>query len=283
LEVAASEARRLQALVGYLNLPAPFDGIITGRNANTLDFVLPATGDPSSDTHAPHLSPNGAAAPVYVVERTDVVRVFVDIPEREAKYVLPGTEATVLIEAFDDDPISASVTRISWALNVRSRTLRAEIDLPNSGSKLIPENIPEAVQKSLARVKLPDTSGQILPGMYAYGNVVIERQGVWALPKSVLDYRDGKTFYWTCQNNHAQRVEVQTGVSDSDWIEIVKRRAMGTHLESWKSFDSSLAAIESDDVSGLAEGTSVRIASEVEKLAAPAGGGNPSNRKSETF
>ena len=44
-----------------------------------------------------------------------------------------------------------------WALNVKSRTLRAEIDLPNPG-------------------------GQLLPGMYAYANVIIERPGVRALP-----------------------------------------------------------------------------------------------------
>ncbi len=41
LGVAQSEANRLKAWVGYLKLPAPFDGVIVTRNANTFDFVLP--------------------------------------------------------------------------------------------------------------------------------------------------------------------------------------------------------------------------------------------------
>ena len=48
LAVAESEARRLKAWVGYLTLTAPFDGVIVARNANTFDFVLPTTGDPTA-------------------------------------------------------------------------------------------------------------------------------------------------------------------------------------------------------------------------------------------
>ena len=61
LAVATSEAKRIEAWVGYLTLTAPFDGVIVVRNANTFDFVLPATGDPSADPRAPHLSPSGGA------------------------------------------------------------------------------------------------------------------------------------------------------------------------------------------------------------------------------
>ncbi len=103
-------------------------------------------------TVRPHLSPSGAA-PIYVVDRTDIVRIFVDIPEEDANYVHIGTKASVLAKAYRDQPIPATVTRTSWALNIKSRTLRAEIDLPNTGS-------------------------QLLPGMYAYAKVIIERPGV---------------------------------------------------------------------------------------------------------
>ncbi len=268
LEVAQSEARRLQALVGYLTLPAPFDGVITARNANTFDFVLPATGDPSAMRNSPYLAPAGAA-PIYVVERTDVVRIFVDVPEAEANFVLPGTKASVLIQAFDDDPISASVTRTAWALNVKSRTLRAEIDLPNTGGQIIADNVPEFVRKSLAQIKLPNTTSQILPGMYAYGNVLIERHGVWALPKTAVDYNDGKAFYWACKDNHAQRMEVQTGVSDDDWIEIVRLRPLSGQNAPWVPVNASAAAIVCDDDANLGDGALVHVASDHESPAHP--------------
>ena len=157
LSVAESEARRLEAWVGYLTLTAPYDGVIVARNANTFDFVLPSIGRPHGQCSVLPTCRPRAAAPIYVVDRTDIVRIFVDIPEQDANYVQIGTKATVLARAYRDEPIPGSVTRTSWALNVKSRTLRAEIDLPNPGS-------------------------QLLPGMYAYANVIIERPGVRAMP-----------------------------------------------------------------------------------------------------
>src|SRR5205807_6608009 len=100
---------------------------------------------------------------IYVLDLTDVVRIFVDVPEQNANYVHIGTKASVLSKAYRDEPIPGSVTRSSWALNVKSRTLRAEIDLPNPGS-------------------------QLLPGMYAYAKVIVERPGVRALPVSALTH-----------------------------------------------------------------------------------------------
>ena len=98
LKVAESEERRLKALVGYLTLRAPFDGVIVARNANTFDLVQPAQG----------------ATPVYVVDRTDIIRVFVDIPEQYANEVHVGSKCTVLARAYRDEPIPAAVTRTAW-------------------------------------------------------------------------------------------------------------------------------------------------------------------------
>ena len=170
LAVAQSEEKRLKAWVGYLTLPAPFDGVIVARNANTFDFVLPTTGDPTAKERSPHLSPGGCR-PIYVVDRTDIVRIFVDIPEQDANYVHVGTKATVLAKAYRDQPIPATVTRTSWAFNVNSRTLRAEIDLPNPNS-------------------------QLLPGMYAYAKVIIDRPGVRALPLAALTHSGDQTYCW---------------------------------------------------------------------------------------
>ena len=238
LKVAESEERRLKAWVGYLTLTAPFPGVITARNANTFDFLLPATGDPTADRadpRSPHLSPSGAAAPIYVVDRTDIVRVFVDISEQDANFVKVGTKATVLARAYRDQPIPASVTRTSWALNSKSRTLRAEIDLPNPG-------------------------GQLLPGMYADVKVLIERPGVYALPASALTYSGDQTFCWTYTDGHAVRTEVQTGVSDGDWIEVTNRQQPPADgADPWVPIDGKEQVVLGD-LTRLAEGVPVRVA-----------------------
>ena len=152
LKVAESEERYAQAWVDYLTLNAPFPGVISARNANTFDFVQPTTGDPTAYYLSPDVSPSGTAAPIYVVDRLDIVRIFLDIPERDANFVNIGTKASVHARAFRDTELPATVTRTSWALNMKSRTLRAEVDLPN-----------------------PDS--QLLPGMYAYVKVIDRASG----------------------------------------------------------------------------------------------------------
>jgi HlyD family secretion protein len=238
LEVAKSEVARLEAWVGYLKLYSPFDGIIVARNANTGDFVLPATGDPTAMRRAPHLSPGGNAAPIYVVDRLDVVRVFVDIPESDADYANAGTVAKVLIKAYRDEDIPASVTRVSWGLNATSRTLRAEIDLHNPDAK-------------------------IRPGMYAYGKLTIERPGVRALPVDAIEYRGDQSFCWLYEDGRAARVEIKTGVSDGEWIEVTQRRSTSPNGsqpgESWTSFDGTKQVILAD-LSLLSDGAQVHAA-----------------------
>jgi multidrug efflux pump subunit AcrA (membrane-fusion protein) len=259
LKVAVSEEMRLKALVGYITLPAPFPGVIVARNANTFDFVLPTTGDPSADPHVPHLSPSGAAAPVYVVDRTDIVRIFVDVPEQDANYVHIGSKATVLVQAFRDQPIQGSVTRTSWALNVNSRTLRAEIDLKNPGS-------------------------QLLPGMYAYAKVIIERPKARALPVAALMHLDDntfcelkgckrehskvsaltqvgeKTYCWLYNDGHSVRTEVRTGINDGEWIEVtgLQRPSEAGGADRWVPLDGKEQVILGD-LSLLADGGAVTL------------------------
>jgi multidrug efflux pump subunit AcrA (membrane-fusion protein) len=234
--VATSDAKRMEAWVGYLQLFAPYDGIIVARNANTWDFVMPLTGDPSAMQRSPHLSPSGNAAPIYVVDRTDIVRIFVDIPEADANYVQVGTKAKVQIKGYKDQWIVGTVTRTSWALNVKSRTLRAEIDLNNPGS-------------------------QILPGMYAYGKVIIERTDVRALPESAVLRSGDQTYYWRYEKGHAVRTEVQTGIGDGTWVEVTNRQEAPKSPgdDSWAPIDGSEQVIVGD-LSLLSEGVTVRLA-----------------------
>ncbi len=242
LAVAQSDERRLAAWVGYLTLNAPYDGIIVARNANTFDFVLPSTGDPNALPHAPDVSTE-KAAPIYVVDRTDVVRVFIDIPEQDAEYVRIGTPAVVRARAFRDQPVPGKVTRTSWALNFKSRTLRAEVDLPNPG-------------------------GRLLPGMYAYGTVIIERPGVRAVPVEALTSAGDRTYFWLYRDGKAVRTEVRKGVADGRWIEVTdRRRPEGGPSAAWQPVDGTEQVILGD-LSILADGDAVKIAPERKETAA---------------
>jgi HlyD family secretion protein len=266
LQVAESEEKRVQAWVDYLVLPAPYDGVVVARNANTFDFVLPNTGDPSAYRRGPYISPGGAGAPIYVVDRIDIIRIFVDIPENYANYVHVGSKANVLVRAFRDQPIPATVTRTSWALDIQSRTLRAEIDVTNPGS-------------------------QLLPGMYAYAKVLIERRGVRALPLAALMHQGDhtvlqvgeKSFCWMYERGRAKRIEVETGINDGEWIEVTNRRvpllgAASNSQHPWTPIDGTEQMILGN-LSILTEGVPVQVApaSDATKVASGAANRRPTN------
>ncbi len=241
LSVAESEAKRIKAWVGYLTLTAPFDGVIMVRNANTFDFVLPATGDPTAMERSPNLSPGGAA-PIYVVDRTDIVRIFVDIPEQDANYVHVGTKATVLAKG---------LPRRADTRHRHAHLMGLECQEPDTP----------------CRDRPAEPHSQLLPGMYAYAKVIIERPGVRALPLSALTHTGEKTYCWKHENGKAVRAEIQTGVSDGEWIEVtnyqVPRAANGT--DPWSPVNGSEQVILGD-LSILADGGPVEVVPATEKL-----------------
>ncbi len=185
--------------MGYLTLTAPFDGVIVARNANTFDFVQPSTGDPTAMSRSPYQAPGGTPRRSTWSTASTWSGSSSTSPRRTPTTSRSGRRRPCWPRHYRDEPIPGTVTRTSWALNVKSRTLRAEIDLPNPGSK-------------------------ILPGMYAYAEVIVERPGVRALPLAALTYRGDQASYWRYENGKAVRTEIETGVSDGKWIEVTNRQ-----------------------------------------------------------
>ena len=95
VEVSEAEERRLAALLEYTKITAPYDGVVTVRNANTGDYVESVSGDKTASGHVP----------MFVVARTDLARIFVDIPEEHARCVEVGTKAVVCAEALSGQEI----------------------------------------------------------------------------------------------------------------------------------------------------------------------------------
>lgn len=132
-EVSAKEARLavaqanrdyVQTMLEYSKVRAPFDGVIVRRSVNSGHFLQPGAG--------------AAAHPIFHVARTDKVRVFVEAPENDAMLIREGMPARVRVQALKDAVIEGKVTRSSWSLDPKSRTLRVEIDLENPDGRLRP-------------------------------------------------------------------------------------------------------------------------------------------------
>lgn len=127
-QVAAAEARvaqdraevaRLSTLAEFKTVLAPFDGVITERKIDLGQLV--SAGSTAS------------TAPLYKIADDHELRVFVDVPQSMAAFVHPGVDADITLSGKEDLHVFAKLTRTSNAVDGVSRTLRAEIDIPNPG------------------------------------------------------------------------------------------------------------------------------------------------------
>ena len=150
LGVAEADSEQTAELLKYRQIVAPFDGIVSRRNVDPGHFVQPSSSAVS-----------GKAMPLFVVDRMDIVRIFVEVPEADAVFVSDGSRAIIHIDALHEQEIEGKVAGTSWSLAPVERTLRTEIDLPN----------PE---------------GKLRPGMYAYARISIECSGLLTLPRSAV-------------------------------------------------------------------------------------------------
>lgn len=121
-DVAQAETRRLEALLGYTRLRAPFDGVVTRRLVHRGDF----------------LSATGKASGTFTIAQLDPVRVVIDVPENEANLVRVKLPVTLTVQALGGVERKGEIARTSSALEPNARTLRAEVDLPNPDHLLRP-------------------------------------------------------------------------------------------------------------------------------------------------
>ena len=99
---AEADLSRVKALLQYTQIRAPYAGVVTERNVNRGDFVQPAS--------------TMTAKPLLTVARTDLVRIFVDVPEMDSPWVEAGRTGYVSVQALPDRIVEGKVTRTSWAL-----------------------------------------------------------------------------------------------------------------------------------------------------------------------
>ena len=147
LQAANADLQRLQALVDYTKIVAPFDGVITRRLINVGDLVQAAMS-------------TRPATPLFTCQEIDVVRVLADVPETNAAAIRPGLAAEVRLYGSTGQTLRSTVTRVSGALEPSTRTMRVEIDLPNPDASLLPGTYAQVtLSSSVGSVEAPATVG----------------------------------------------------------------------------------------------------------------------------
>jgi RND family efflux transporter MFP subunit len=143
--VAAAEAnvqsyqanvRQLEQLTSFQRVLAPFGGTVIQRNVDV--GALITAGSPTDNTAVAPTSVTGAANGLFEVAQVDKLRVFVNVPQAFAPNVRAGIPVQLTVRGHLDEPVAASVTRTSSALDPGTRTLLTQIDIANPSGRLVP-------------------------------------------------------------------------------------------------------------------------------------------------
>ena len=188
---AQAEVVRLEQLVSFRTLVAPFDGIVTERNTDIGDLIN---------------SGSTAARPLFRVADLSKLRVFVNVPEADAAGIAIGDKARVEFTATPGVAPEGAVVRTAGAIDPASRTLLVEICLKNEEGKLLPGGY--------ARVTLPGKGARPSPAVPI--NTVFYRgksQVGVVKPDGTVELREV-----VLGRNYGSRVEITAGLTGDEKV-----------------------------------------------------------------
>ncbi len=199
LAVSQANQNKTKTLFAYARITAPFAGVITHRYADTGAMIQAGTSSQSQ------------AMPVVQLSQNSLLRLIIQVPESAVARIRIGAPVEVSVQALNRT-FEGKVARFADKLNLDTRTMEAEVDVPNPTLELV-------------------------PGMYAYALITTEQaRGVLIAPVQAIDRKDDKTSVLVVKPDGRlesrtvtlgieapDRVEVRTGLTDDDLVVVGNR------------------------------------------------------------
>ena len=169
----AQEQIRLQNTL----IVAPFQGEIIRKYIDAGALASPST-------------------PIVSLVHTLTLKIVANVLEKDIPLLKPAMKAKIQTEAYPGKVFEGKVARINTGLDLTTRTLQAEIEIPNS-------------------------SRLLKPGMFARIEVVLlEKPEVLAIPSNAVMENQGERFVYVVEGNKAVRRAIVTGIEQDRFVEI---------------------------------------------------------------
>ncbi|MEP7110046.1 MAG: efflux RND transporter periplasmic adaptor subunit [Ferruginibacter sp.] len=176
----------------YLEIRAPFNGVISSRNVNTGAYVGP--------------SGKGSEYPLFTLQEQKKLRLVVAVPEAHTSYLHENDTVSFTVNAFPNQTFSARIKRLAGALDTRLRSQRIEMDVINPDKKL-------------------------LPGMVADVRISMSaKDSSFIVPKSAMVNSPERVFVIRITNRKAEWVDVKKGREADGKLEVFGVLTAGDNL-----------------------------------------------------
>jgi|SRR5579872_188676 len=179
---AAQDAvRSVTQLESYLQIRAPFEGVVTERNLHPGALVGPSSGQ-------------GASPPIVRIEDMGRLRLVVPVPEQYVSGVRERQSVAFTVPAYPGQLFHAPIARISHDIDQNTRTMAVELDVRNA---------------------------QITPGTFASVQWPVQRgYTTLFVPTSAITTNLQRTFVIRIRDGKAEWVDVKTGATVSGSSEV---------------------------------------------------------------
>ena len=178
-----ANVERLEQLQAFERVSAPFDGVVTGRNTDI--GALVQAGDNSGPKELFHMA------------AVHTLRVYVAVPEIYAALVKNGEQAKLTLDAFPGEMLTGTIVRNADAIDATSRTLNVEVDVPNP-------------------------SGRLLPGAYAFAHLrVPPHPGSVTIPSNALLFRSEGLRVGVVRKGHVELTPISIGQDYGSTVEVL--------------------------------------------------------------
>lgn len=188
-QLAQREAALAQARyqLGLTHIVAPFNGVVTRRLI-----------DPGA-----HVS---TSTPILTIAVPDPLKVILNIPEKDVSLVRVGMVTKLEIDAFAGRVFEGKIARLNSALDPSSRTLMAEVHVPNRDQLL-------------------------KPGMFARVSLVLaESKDSLLVPVEAVVEEEGKGYVYSVVDGKAKQRSVTRGWTQNSFVAITRGLEEGEQI-----------------------------------------------------
>jgi RND family efflux transporter MFP subunit len=185
LRVAQADREKVRALFAYARIKAPFTGVVTKRYADTGSMIQ--TG----------ISSQTQSMPLVTLAQENLLRLVIPIPESAVSKIRLGSLVEVSVSTLGKK-FQGKVARFADQVDMATRTMHTEVDVPNP-------------------------MGELVPGMYASASLVLsdERNALSVPIQALTRTEDRVSVLLINKQNKLEERSVQIGIETPDQVEIL--------------------------------------------------------------